>query len=102
MGCRDVVLLSLQTRAWNESRGWIRNGSALLADLKQRLDVRFLTNRVGACRFAQVRVYFQGCGRAKDSSPHGKMGGSVSSGDFPLWHKKTSRKAAYSPKLSGF
>lgn len=37
--------------------------------------MRFLTNRVGACRFAQVRVYFQGCGRAKDSSPHGKMGG---------------------------
>lgn len=102
MGCRDVALLSLQTQAWNESCGWIRNGSALLADLKQRLDVRFLTNRVGACRFAQARIYSQGCGRAKDNSPRGKMGAPVSSGDFPLWHKKTSRKAAHSPKISVF
>ena len=84
MGCWDVVLLSLQTRMWDESCGWMLNGSALLADLKQRLDTRFLANRVSACHFAQARIYSQGCRGAKDSPPCGKTGAAVTSSDFPL------------------
>jgi len=48
MGRWDAALLALETGAWEEFCGWMLNGSALLAGLKRRLDIRFLANHVNA------------------------------------------------------
>lgn len=69
---------------WDGSCGRTLNGSPVLADLKQGVGMRFLANRVGACRFAQARMYFEGCRGAKDNPPRGRTGAPVSSSDFPL------------------
>lgn len=108
--CWDVALLFLQTQT-RESCGWMLNGSALIANLKWRLDMRFLANLVSACCFAQARMCSWGC-VLKDvevlrtTLSVGNWGSQWLSVTFhwylPLRHKKIAEKAAYSPKLSVF